>query len=170
MNTIRYMAGKGYFTKAVALLRDGTKVTVDLTSYHTYYQTSRAISGEIEAVALDSVTGGWMGEATYVVDGTTCTVRTQGKLPDCDSVFADLRGTVDNILAAEAALDANPVAKLETLLEGCDWYSHLSDDPSVWPRLDRQMEKISKVLPQVDAQTAQTLWAKYAPAGVAFPA
>lgn len=166
---IRYFAGKGYHTQAVVLLRDGNRVTVDLTSYQTYYKTSRAISGDIEAVALDSVTGGWMGEATYVVDGTTCTVRTQGKLPDCDSVFAVLRADVSNILAAEAALDANPVAKLEMLLESCDWYSHLSDDPAVWPRLDVQMNKIAKVLPHVDAQTAKTLWAKYAPSGITCP-
>jgi len=166
---IRYFAGKGYHTQAVVLMRDGSRVTVDLTSYHTYYKTSRAINGDIEAVALDSVTGGWMGEATYVVDGTTCTVRTQGKLPDCDSVFADLRGTVGNILAAEAALDANPAAKLEMLLESCDWYSHLSDDPAVWPRLDRQMAKIAKVLPQVPAATVRALWAQYAPNGFACP-
>lgn len=168
---IRYWAGKGTHTQAVVLMKDGTKVTVDLGSYHSYYQTARTLRhDDIEAVAIESVKGGWTGEASYIVDGTVCTARCFDRQPDCDSVFAYLRGTIDNTLAGEAALDANPAAKLEMLLEACDWYSHMSDDPAVWPRLDRQMDKIGKVLPLVDVQTAQALWTKYAPADMTCPA
>lgn len=153
---------------AIALLTDGTTVTVDLSSYHTFRQTTSFAEGTLKAVAL-SAPKGWHGEQDYVVDGTSRTARAFSHA-DAASVFAALDAEVANIAAAEAALDANPAAKLEMLLESCDWYSHMSDDPAVWPRLDRQMEEVAKVWPRVDDQTAQALWAKYAPASMTCPA
>lgn len=166
IRTLRTWVGKN--KDAVALLTDGTTVAVDLSSYHTFRQTANFAEGTLKAVAL-SAPKGWHGEQDYVVDGTPCTARAFGHA-DAASVFAALNAEVANITAAEAALAADPVANLESLLESCDWYSHMSDDPAVWPRIDRQMEKVAAVWPLVPATTAQTLWAKYAPASMACPA
>lgn len=151
--------------EAIVVLTDGRRYCFDLKNRPACWATLRTVDDtKLLALLTLSPKGIWNGKIiANSLHGRTTTLYGKGYavVDDCLDHLLDVQAAHNEQIAA---LEANPVALLNHLLSTIDVYSHMSDDPAVWPRLDNQMREIAKVLPRVDVQTVRTLWAKHVPA------
>jgi len=86
---------------------------------------------------------------------------------------ADAAAAVLSLLAdadAESARRAaEPAYRARRLLEGMDWYSHMSDDHRCWAAGEREMRELRAALDELSPRDARAIWLTYAPADTTCP-
>lgn len=137
-----------------ALLRaDGRIDRIDLVT------TSRwgyDLSGVVAAALLVPASGRW--SVGHRIEATTP-----------ERAFA-VAARLERWLAwRERWLDQHPEVRLEEILRGRDWYSHMSDDFAVWASGERQDAALRDLCAQVPDEVVRALWSRYAPPECAVP-
>ena len=134
----------------------------DLTNWMESHQILSGIPIEkVAATFTKAPNGGWGGKA--VVPGLRCeqTLYTAAKGDDLDAIEAMISGLAAHARQVMAWQDKT--VRLEALLASHDWYAAYSDDYGVCQAADRDLNTIMALMKEIDAETAQALFAKYAP-------
>lgn len=107
-------------------------------------------AGIRDVAMLVPASGAWMAQG-----------RVEGATPE--RVFA-LAARLEQWRAwRERWLDAHPEVRLVEILRRRDWYSHMSDDGTVWAAGEREDARLRDLCAQVPADVTRALWARYAP-------
>lgn len=157
--------------QAAIVMMNGTLIDVDYTNHeHTALIRDIDVHDIAGLITLVPADGLWHGE--YVDEVADAGWRRycylDGRKTKDGAAKRLLREKTKTEQAEQAILD-DPVAHLERELKRCDWYSHYSDDYSVWAGGEAHMRKIRELTEQVDTEVARKLWAKHAPKDVTCP-
>ena len=149
-----------------ALVRpDGTLTHLDLTDSWGTRAILDTDHGAIAEVTLIPATGEW--------GGTAMDPATRHFLYSTGATASDAAAAVLALLAdadAESARRAaEPAYRARRLLEHMDWYSHMSDDHSVWAAGERDMRELRAALDELSPRDARAIWVSYGPADTPYP-
>lgn len=171
----------GYGPKLIAaILDDGTAVVVDVEDGEWHDKSSAVPSASIigEAYRRESLPGKtdpddgkWF--ATFVMpQGGTHVVKDDfGRMafPNAADAALACLARRKELMLAELAVLADPVAHLTRELSCHDWYCHMSDAPGVCGAGEAHMRRIVDIAKDVDPATVRELWLQHAPHGFTCP-
>jgi hypothetical protein len=152
------------------VLADGSTVGLDFTNRADMAKLV-APHGATPTVGLALLTPA-NGEWSVEVKATTGTLAGRsfrGSAPDLASAVSLAFGAQRAEQQEEDGVRTNPELHLERELACHDWYSHMSDDHSVWAGGEAHGRLLATLAKQVSPEAARFLWAKYAPAGFNCP-
>ena len=158
-------------TRGALVLADGSTVPLDFTNYADTAKLRVQRGGAWQTVGLALLTPA-NGEWSVEVKATTGTLAGRsfrGSAPDLAAAVSLAFGAQRTEQQEEDGVRANPEIHLERELAHHDWWSHMSDDHSVWSSGEAHGRLLCALAKQVPPETARFLWAKYAPAGFNCP-
>ena len=148
------------------VLADGSTVALDFTNYADTAKV-RAIPS-VGLALLTPANGEWSVEVKATT-GTLAGRSFRGSALDLAAAVSLAFGAQRTAQQEEDGVRANPELHLERELARHDWWSHMSDDHSVWAGGEAHGRLLATLATQVSPETARFLWAKYAPAGFNCP-
>jgi len=162
-------ARRGYKgpTRGALVLADGSTVALDFT-YGADTFTVRNTRGVVGLALLTPANGEWSVEIKATT-GTLAGRSFRGSAPDLAAAVSLAFGAQRIEQQQEDGVRANPELHLERELAHHDWWSHMSDDHSVWSSGEAHGRLLGTLAKQVSPEVARFLWAKYAPAGFNCP-
>ena len=148
------------------VLGDGSTVPLDFTCYADMAKVGANPS--VGLALLLPVRGEWSVEIKAQT-GSIVHRSFRGSAPDLAAAVSLAFGAQQTAQQEEDGVRANPEPHLERELARHDWWSHMSDDHSVWSGGEAHGRLLGTLAAQVSPEAARFLWAKYAPAGFNCP-
>jgi hypothetical protein len=149
------------------VLADGSTVPLDFTNYSDTF-TVRNTKNVVGLALLTPANGEWSVEVKAQT-GSVVHRSFRGSAPDLAAAVSLAFGAQQTAQEEEDGVRANPELHLERELARHDWWSHMSDDHSVWSGGEAHGRLLGTLAAQVAPETARFLWSKYAPAGFSCP-
>jgi hypothetical protein len=149
------------------VLADGSTVPLDFTNYSDTF-TVRNTKNVVGLALLTPANGEWSVEVK-AQSGSVVHRSFRGSDFDLAAAVSLAFGAQQTAQQEEDGVRANPELHLERELARHDWWSHMSDDHSVWSGGEAHGRGLQALAAQVAPETARFLWAKYAPAGFSCP-
>lgn len=154
-------------TQGALVLSDGSTVPLDFTVYSDTVKV-RDTRNVVGLALLTPANGEWSVEVKAQA-GTLVHRSFRGSAPDLAFAVSLAFGEQRAAQQEEDGVRANPELHLERELAQHDWWSHMSDDHSVWSGGEAHGRLLGTLAAQVAPETARFLWAKYAPQGFTCP-
>lgn len=148
------------------VLADGSTVPLDFTCYA---DTAKVRANPSVGLALLTPANGEWSVEVKATTGTLAGRSFRGSAPDLAAAVSLAFGAQQTAQQEEDGVRANPELHLERELARHDWWSHMSDDRSVWSGGEAHGRLLGTLAAQVSPEAARFLWAKYAPAGFNCP-
>ena len=152
--------------RGALVLADGSTVPLDFTCYA---DTAKVRANPSVGLALLTPANGEWSVEVKATTGTLAGRSFRGSAPDLAAAVSLAFGAQRTAQQEEDGVRANPELHLERELARHDWWSHMSDDHSVWAGGEAHGRLLATLATQVSPETARFLWAKYAPAGFNCP-
>ncbi len=153
--------------QGVLVLADGSTVPLDFTNYSDMRKV-RDTKNVVGLALLTPANGEWSVEVKAQT-GSVVHRSFRGSAPDLAAAVSLAFGAQQTAQQEEDGVRANPELHLERELARHDWWSHMSDDHSVWSGGEAHGRLLGTLAAQVAPETARFLWGKYAPAGFSCP-
>ncbi len=152
-------------TRAALVRPDGTLTPLDLTDSWGTRAILNTEHGAIAEVTQIPATGEW--------GGTAMNPANRNLLYSTGSTAQEAAYAVLVLLytseADAARMAREPAYRAQRLLERMDWYSHMSDDHSVWAAGERDSRDLRAALDELPVTEAREVWATYAPTDTTCP-
>jgi len=156
--------------QGAVLLKNGDVVTVDLTDWQARATLNKIHHEDVVATFTKAPRGGWAGQATVKsLRGGTYSLYSSDGGDDFEATKAEIVHKLEEYEAEYARVESDPIAKLAALLKDHDWYSHFSDDFSVFSAGERSWRLIEEQAKLVDPGKARELFEQFSPKEINCP-